>query len=674
MSKKIQLIATLSSGLVLVGLSSYFLLSNKLIGTIYKKASPKNQASPPNPPSLLTSLVDAREPSDWTHDLKKGRLLCSRMVLIGLTLRFILLLFEHPQKTALYIKNFFTAKGHPINLAMFRIGFFWFLFNSYGRGLTWYGQIPEELKIGPLGSRWLVKRMPTDERTIRYTSWLFRFFCLTGMVGLFTRLSAFLATVLGVYVIGLPHFFGKVSHNHHLLWFPAILSASRSADVFSLDALLLAWKRAEHGVTAPPNASRLYALPLRFIWLLFGVIYFFPGFWKFWDSGLDWVLSENIKYIVFKKQVKAPEWEPDFKIYKYSLLYKPGALMTLIFEMGFVFLIFLPRGPLAALIGGVTFHKMTELTLGIPFRKLRQCYIVFVDWHALFILIGRTLYQSPMIVSYNGNSKLSRRTMASLRVFDIFEQVSYVNAQTTEIVATKGKKHWHGFFAYRALAARIPILWPLLPFLYLWPIPTIAKQLYQQWAESPSVPSLATLSRKDDGEASPWDIIPQTRSGHRIEGDNSLRSIIAVSLIATLLFVVNALFGIKKITQAWPFACYPLFSQIAKPTIKTLKMLPLNSKGEPIFYGEQKLAQQMTPVRFFALGRRILKIQDDPQLLQSRLEGLWQLWIQNQPTLQEAVCVRFYEETWSTLPERKAENPLQQKLLFELDLTGTVIK
>ena len=42
-----------------------------------------------------------------------------------------------------------------------------------------------------------------------------------------------------------------------------------------------------------------YGLPVRVIWLLFGVLYFFPGFWKYWRSGLDWAFTDNMKYPLY---------------------------------------------------------------------------------------------------------------------------------------------------------------------------------------------------------------------------------------------------------------------------------------------------------------------------------------------------------------------------------------
>jgi hypothetical protein len=52
-------------------------------------------------------------------------------------------------------------------------------------------------------------------------------------------------------------------------------------------------------------------------------------------------------------------------------------------------------------------------------------------------------------------------------------------ALMTDMHAVVQNRKWTGFAAYRALATRIPILWPFLPFLYLWPIPIIGHRMYR---------------------------------------------------------------------------------------------------------------------------------------------------------------------------------------------------
>ncbi len=125
--------------------------------------------------------------------------------------------------------------------------------------------------------------------------------CITGLIGLFTTASSALALILAVYVLGVTQVYGKVSHNHELIWFMALLAVSPCGDALSIDAILSSRKRADLGIIERPGASIVYALPLRFASLLLGIIYFFPGFWKFWTSGFAWAFSDNLKYQMYSK-------------------------------------------------------------------------------------------------------------------------------------------------------------------------------------------------------------------------------------------------------------------------------------------------------------------------------------------------------------------------------------
>ncbi len=116
--------------------------------------------------------------------------------------------------------------------------------------------------------------------------------------------------------------------------------------------------------------------------------------------------------------------------------------------------------------------------------------------------LGGLLYKKEMIVAYDGNCKLCCRTVAILKFFDIFGRIRYVNALDQEALkqpelssfdpkallehmhAIVDKKSWKGFYAYRAISWRIPILWLALPFLYVWPIPWFGRKIYQHVADS----------------------------------------------------------------------------------------------------------------------------------------------------------------------------------------------
>ena len=114
------------------------------------------------------------------------------------------------------------------------------------------------------------------------------------------------------------------------------------------------------------------------------------------------------------------------------------------------------------------------------------------------------LYKEKVAVLYDGNCRLCRRTMEFFRVFDWFGSIDYLNAFDAKQIAAyglgwldakglmadmhvvRGKKIWKGFAAYRVLAGRIPLFWPLWPFLYIWPVPAIGGRIYRRIADTRS--------------------------------------------------------------------------------------------------------------------------------------------------------------------------------------------
>src|SRR5262249_44911260 len=201
-----------------------------------------------------------------------------------------------------FVEEFFTAVASPVNLAVFRIVFFLLLASSFSTSnVVWFSSIPVELQFPPVGLHWVLKHLPINETYARIASASLLVFCITAAIGLLTNASAILCTVLGLYVLGIPQFYGKINHYHHLLWFTAILAASPCADVLSLDAIISSWKRGDAGVIAPPHRSNAYALPLRFVWLLMGVCYFSVASGRLWPSEYKGPSSENQKIMMYDR-------------------------------------------------------------------------------------------------------------------------------------------------------------------------------------------------------------------------------------------------------------------------------------------------------------------------------------------------------------------------------------
>lgn len=250
------------------------------------------------------------------------------------------------------------------------------------------------------------------------------------MVGCFTRAASFFAAIFGIYYLGIPQFYGCVDHYHHNIWFMFILSASRCSDVLSIDAIGKSFREADRGQRPEIRSSVEYALPLRFIWLLLGVVYFFPGFWKL--SAPGWAWSDNLKYRLYYQWFRYEDWLPFFRLDQYPILYKMASFGAMIFEVSFVFLILVPALRPIAIMGGVLFHSMRKLFLDLNFSTLVFCCIFLINWAALLATVGRWVFKEPFQVSYNGKSKAYRWMIVVLTKFDIFQRVVFIDGQIQE--------------------------------------------------------------------------------------------------------------------------------------------------------------------------------------------------------------------------------------------------
>ncbi len=561
-----------------------------------------------------------------------------------------------------FVKAFFTGVTAPINLAIFRIVFFLLILFSFSiKNVAWFGNLPAELRFPPTGLSFILAHIPINESVAWFASVALVVASLACIVGLFTRTSMVVAMVLSLYVLGLPQVFGKVNHYHHLIWFMAILAVSPCADVLSLDAIFKSWKRADAGSTEPPAPSQAYALPLRFVWLLMGVIYFSAGFWKVWTGGYQWALSDNPRNIMYNKWMELSGWVPFFRVDHYPLFYKLSALGTLVFELSFILLIFFPVSRYLAASGGLAFHNSTNLFMKISFWHLQGCYVAFVDWRAVFKSLGRRLFKADLYVVYDGNCKLCRRAVASFRVFDLFERVTYVSALDKRALIENGlswlapealmrnmhvvvgRDVWTGFASYRKWMTRMPLFWATLPFLYLPPVVRFGGRIYRRVADS-------RLCSIDD---------------RRVESMTPVqRPVFAVTVVGGLLVYLAILSAVAKL-QSWPFAAYPSFEDIDKPEVQVLTMAAQRRDGLTIEIRPIKQSLVELPAdRLMGLQHSILSV-SDPGERSSRLRAFWRLWIQENPSLKQTTAVKFYRDTLSSIPEGQNHNLIKRELVYE---------
>lgn len=336
----------------------------------------------------LGGIIASRRAADprWVadeHVLWVARTVLSRIGVAWTGLVLAVVLIIRRRAVAGGLASYFSEPDSALNLAVLRIATFGaLLVIPAGREeFLIHTRLPDTLLFPPSGLGPILAATIPDESTARLI--LLAWILTTGMAaaGLFTRPAAVLSTLLTLVVLGIPQLHGKVNHGHHLVWFAILLATSPCGDVLSVDA----WVKRRR--TAPAPDTR-YGLPLRFAWLLLGVVYFFPGAWKLWTGGVDWIFSDHLQHQIWHQWTTHATWEPLIDPTGHPWLLRLGGLGVVTFELTFFLLMFHRRTRIVALFLGLGFHLANQLTLNIGFISLQLVYVSLIDWPRVLAAIG----------------------------------------------------------------------------------------------------------------------------------------------------------------------------------------------------------------------------------------------------------------------------------------------
>ena len=337
----------------------------------------------------LNRFFAARMEADpGTYDLEHfhwmGRTMATRLSMLWAILIACWLGWRHRNALGRGLKGFITERDLPFNLGIFRIVVFWMLL-SFGTAddLALYSSLPASMHFPPVGLGPVLAKLPANPDLAAMLTIIFQIGCVLGMLGFLTRPVAVVVTILALYLLGLPQMFGKVNHSHHLVWFAAILATSRCGDALSIDALIRRWRG-----RPDPVPALGYALPLRITWILLGLIYFFPGFWKLWGGGMDWIFGDHLRYQMYHLWSTHEDYRTMTWLSESKLLVTLGGIGTIAFELLFIVLVLGRRTRLIAALAGICFHASMAIVLRIGFFTLQISYISLIDWRRLFERIG----------------------------------------------------------------------------------------------------------------------------------------------------------------------------------------------------------------------------------------------------------------------------------------------
>ncbi len=309
-------------------------------------------------------------------------------------------------------------------------------------------------------------------------AWFFFF------IGFRTQVSAIVMTAGCYYFYALNAFvIGTLSWDILLVTLVLMCITSYSGDYFSLDSLLR--KDAQAYLQRRPFfVQRLLQVQVAFT-------YFYTGLYKVTGDG-NWLSGNPIYYLMIT---------PDEGVTKYFLLrdffaghpeicYALGIVIVML-ELLMPFLLFNPSTRLTAISLAMFFHITLILTLDVPaifFFLFPAQLLLFIEPEKILAWIkGRQdiFRAAPAVkVVYDGNCQFCTASIEMLKGMDLFGRLTFVDYHTAEDLTvlhkdlTKQKVHSQlyliepsgnlhgGFFAFRRMTWLLPMLYPVIFFVY----------------------------------------------------------------------------------------------------------------------------------------------------------------------------------------------------------------
>jgi len=182
-----------------------------------------------------------------------------------------------------------------------------------------------------------------------------------------------------------------------------LAGASAAGEAWSIREPLLRarrrFRRAPRAVPSiagnPSSSGTRYGWPINTAMIAVALVYFFAGFQKWRYSGLAWVTSDNLRWILYGQA--HPDglalWVADRPFLSHLL-----AAGSLLLETCFPLVLFVPRLRWLFIPAVVAMHVGVRLTLGLDYSaQWLTVVIVFVNWPVVVRSFQRAVARVPLL-------------------------------------------------------------------------------------------------------------------------------------------------------------------------------------------------------------------------------------------------------------------------------------
>lgn len=433
--------------------------------------------------------------------------------------------------------RFLFAPSAPLNLAVLRMVAFGALVILLAtEPVREYAAWPRELFhwSTPIGT--VLRHLPISVGIVDWLLPIAIVATVMAIAGCFTRLAAWTSVVLATYLLGIPQCAGGVIHLiQPVLLIGVLLACSRAGDAVSIDALWQAICRADRGQVRQLSGKVRYGLPIRLAMMVFVLCYFFPSYWLLVANGWDTLSGSHWSSYLHQRWFELDDYRASLSTHNLPAFTSAVVILALMLALAGPLMLLWRPSRIAWAAAAFLLYSTVHLLTHLGSYLMQALFIMFADWQRLLAWVGRTMFGNPIVVLYDGNCKMCRRTMALLLVLDWLRMLRPINAFDRQRFTTLGLGHlddtalmtdmhaaensrsgaWSvtkGYNAYQRIAWRVPLLWTTLPFIYLPPIAAIGRRVYRHVADTRacSVPIAHGPSR---GRAGNWSPVPLTVAG-----------------------------------------------------------------------------------------------------------------------------------------------------------------
>jgi hypothetical protein len=357
------------------------------------------------------------------------------------------------------------------------------LVNTLLEDLSSIAMLPPETGV-PHGLMRFVYALPIGfDQLIASATGLWAFQLITelivflGVIGWHTRIVLPLGAVCHFLLGGILR---DYTFDWHQGWVPLylmmVLSFTPCGDGWSVDRL----RRVYRGWSVPDadRASAVYGWSRYMCWVVIAAPYVESGLAKLRFGGLAWFNAANMRSILYESTLMPREFDWQLALYLApapDIVFSLLALVSVIGEVSFGLVLFSRLARRVLPIAMVMMHLGILALQKILFLDLMLLQLAFIDFREIRMRIAKRLAVSRGRIQamYDASSSLWRRAVRVLACLDLFGRLDWVPAAEPPSIEPAGLRvSWRGrvyrgVAAWRIIARAIPLLWVLIPFLYL---------------------------------------------------------------------------------------------------------------------------------------------------------------------------------------------------------------